>query len=220
MKNTFKYFSLLLILTNTLIVMSQEYGVEGIIKEYKIKKALNGVRVVLSPGNFSCITDTAGYFIFPHLKNIKYDLTAFLVGYETYKTSISKGYEKNHVSIELKKLEKDIDIIVVTNNKDSEFGYSRLRAVEGTSIYASKKNEVIKIDELLANKVLNNGRQLFAKVAGLNIWESGEGGIQLGIGGRGLSPKRTSNFNTRQNGYDISADALGYPEKIYNSNTV
>jgi Fe(3+) dicitrate transport protein len=30
-----------------------------------------------------------------------------------------------------------------------------------------------------------------------------------------LDPNRTSNFNVRQNGYDISADALGYPESYY-----
>jgi Fe(3+) dicitrate transport protein len=30
-----------------------------------------------------------------------------------------------------------------------------------------------------------------------------------------LDPNRTSNFNTRQNGYDISADVLGYPESYY-----
>ena len=53
----------------------------------------------------------------------------------------------------------------------------------------------------------------------LNIWESDEAGIQLGIGGRGLSPSRVSNFNTRQNGYDISADALGYPESYYSPPT-
>ncbi|MGB1032237.1 MAG: TonB-dependent receptor family protein, partial [Flavobacteriales bacterium] len=40
-------------------------------------------------------------------------------------------------------------------------------------------------------------------------------GLQLGIGGRGLNPNRTSNFNTRQNGYDISADPHGYPESYY-----
>jgi Fe(3+) dicitrate transport protein len=39
--------------------------------------------------------------------------------------------------------------------------------------------------------------------------------LQLNIGGRGLDPNRTSNFNTRQNGYDISADVLGYPESYY-----
>ena len=30
-----------------------------------------------------------------------------------------------------------------------------------------------------------------------------------------IDPNRTSNFNTRQNGYDISADVLGYPESYY-----
>ena len=50
---------------------------------------------------------------------------------------------------------------------------------------------------------------------GLNIFESNDAGLQLNIGGRGLDPNRTSSFNTRQNGYDISADVLGYPESYY-----
>jgi Fe(3+) dicitrate transport protein len=56
---------------------------------------------------------------------------------------------------------------------------------------------------------------VYSRIPGLNIWEYDGGGIQLGIGGRGLNPSRVSNFNTRQNGYDISADALGYPESYY-----
>ena len=65
------------------------------------------------------------------------------------------------------------------------------------------------------NKAVNLSRQIYAKIPGLNIWESDGAGIQLGLGGRGLNPSRNSNFNTRQNGYDISADALGYPESYY-----
>ncbi|HSZ72392.1 MAG TPA: TonB-dependent receptor, partial [Cytophagaceae bacterium] len=65
------------------------------------------------------------------------------------------------------------------------------------------------------NTATNNSRQIYSKIAGLNIWENDGAGIQLGIGGRGLSPNRTANFNTRQNGYDMSADALGYPESYY-----
>jgi Fe(3+) dicitrate transport protein len=61
----------------------------------------------------------------------------------------------------------------------------------------------------------NNTRQIFAKVAGINIWESSGSGLSTEIGGRGLSPERSSNFNVRQNGYDISADALGYPDAYY-----
>lgn len=87
--------------------------------------------------------------------------------------------------------------------------------MEGVFIYAGKKTEVIQAQNLPANLATNNARQVFAKVSGLNIWESDCAGLQLGIGGRGLSPNRTTHFNTRQNHYDISADALGYPESYY-----
>ncbi|WP_223284462.1 TonB-dependent receptor family protein [Hymenobacter qilianensis] len=87
--------------------------------------------------------------------------------------------------------------------------------MEGTAIFAAKKSEVIIPDNLVANLATNNARQVYARVAGLNIWENDQGGLQLSIGGRGLDPNRTANFNVRQNGYDISADALGYPESYY-----
>ena len=78
-----------------------------------------------------------------------------------------------------------------------------------------KKSEVIVMDDITSNKATNNTRQIYSKIAGLNIWENDGAGIQLGIGGRGLNPNRVTNFNTRQNGYDMSADALGYPESYY-----
>ncbi len=91
----------------------------------------------------------------------------------------------------------------------------KLKDVEGTSIYAGKKTEIIQLSNINANLATNNTRQIYARIPGLNIWEYDRGGLQLGIGGRGLSPNRSSNFNIRQNGYDISADALGYPESYY-----
>jgi Fe(3+) dicitrate transport protein len=105
--------------------------------------------------------------------------------------------------------------VTVTSNEAPGMGLTRLRAVEGMAIYEGKKSEVVRLDAITANLATNNARQVFARVAGLNIWESDGAGLQLGIGGRGLSPNRTSNFNTRQNGYDMSADALGYPESYY-----
>ena len=67
----------------------------------------------------------------------------------------------------------------------------------------------------MANLAINNARQIYSQVVGLNIFQNDDAGLQLNIGGRGLDPNRTSNFNTRQNGYDISADVLGYPESYY-----
>lgn len=105
--------------------------------------------------------------------------------------------------------------VTIQQKDGNTMGMSRLRAVEGMAIYEGKKSEVVRLDGITANLSTNNARQVFARVAGLNIWESDGAGLQLGIGGRGLSPNRTSNFNTRQNGYDMSADALGYPESYY-----
>jgi Fe(3+) dicitrate transport protein len=96
------------------------------------------------------------------------------------------------------------------------FGITRLRDVDGAGIYSGKKSEVIVLKDITANTATNNSRQIYSRVAGLNIYENdGGAGTQLAIGGRGLDPNRVSNFNTRQNGYDISADALGYPESYY-----
>src|SRR5690554_1232270 len=90
-----------------------------------------------------------------------------------------------------------------------------MQDVDETAIYAGKKTEVVLVEQSMANLASNNARQIFNQVAGLNIYQNDDAGLQLNIGGRGLDPNRTSNFNTRQNGYDISADVLGYPESYY-----
>src|ERR1700733_4375817 len=96
------------------------------------------------------------------------------------------------------------------------FGITRLKDIDGTGIYAGKKSEVVVLKDITANTATNNARQIYSRVAGLNIYENdGGAGTQLAIGGRGLDPNRVSNFNTPQNGYDISADALCYPESYY-----
>ncbi|NQW29746.1 MAG: TonB-dependent receptor [Ignavibacteria bacterium] len=105
--------------------------------------------------------------------------------------------------------------IEVVADRVSGFTISRMNDIEAGVIYAGKKTEVVIMKELTANLSTNNSRQIFSGVAGLNIWESDAAGVQLGIGGRGLSPNRSSNFTLRQNGYDISADPLGYPESYY-----
>ncbi len=88
--------------------------------------------------------------------------------------------------------------------------------IVGTKINAGKKNAVIVLDQLNTIVVNNNMRQILAKVPGIHIWESDGSGIQVGVASRGLSPNRSWEFNTRQNGADISADPFGYPEAYYN----
>jgi Fe(3+) dicitrate transport protein len=83
-------------------------------------------------------------------------------------------------------------------------------------IFEGKKNEVIIVDSLDANKAINNTRQILGRIPGLNIVETECGGFTAnGIGVRGLNPSQSVEMNTRQNGYNISADVYGYNEAYY-----
>ena len=88
--------------------------------------------------------------------------------------------------------------------------------IDGTTLTAGRRNEVIKPREVNANLAQNNMRQVLARVPGLMVWENDGSGQQINVATRGLSPNRSWEFNVRQNGYDISADAFGYPEAYYN----
>ncbi len=83
-------------------------------------------------------------------------------------------------------------------------------------IYAGKKNEIILVDSLDANKSVNNTRQILGRIPGLNIVETESSGFTAnGIATRGLNPIQSIEMNTRQNGYNVSADIYGYNEAYY-----
>lgn len=176
--------------------------------------ALTEAEVILAPSQKNTVTDKQGHFQFDSLEYGLYQVMIYKPGYEIIREEFTMNEPQHNSKFEAVELAVNLGEFVLTEEQ-SAFGVDRLKSVDGVAIYAAKKNEVVLLDQLAANKSVNNARQVFAKVPGLNIWESDAGGLQLGIGARGLSPNRTSNFNTRQNGYDISADALGYPESYY-----
>ncbi len=162
----------------------------------------------------STTTDASGRFEFTGLPNGTYHIH---VNYPDYKTSKQKVVIEGHdvnINVSLSLIHNELDEVTVTEKK-SDFGFTHMKGVDGMGLYEGKKSEVIIPDQLVANLATNNAREVYSRVAGLNIYENDGAGIQLSIGGRGLDPNRTGSFNVRQNGYDISADALGYPESYY-----
>ncbi len=157
-------------------------------------------------------SDKNGTFSIEVEKSGSYDFTFYKENYGFLDIEISTS--ETNKTIVLEKT-NNLSEVVVKKQKEKIFALNKLRDIEETAIYAGKKTEVISIEKLTVNKATNNARQIFAQVVGLTINESSDGGLQLSIGGRGLDPNRTSNFNTRQNDYDISADVLGYPESYY-----
>lgn len=174
---------------------------------------LEDVFVYLDGTDRLSITDEQGQFKFDVHGGQKHTLTFQSIKISPYEQTAFIEKDTSW-EITLKEEIQNLDEVVVESASDA-FGMRQLRSIEDGGLYEGKKTEVINVEKLIVNKAANNARQAFSKIPSLNIWESDFAGLQLDIGGRGLSPKRTSNFNTRQNGYDISADALGYPESYY-----
>lgn len=161
-------------------------------------------------------TNEEGRYAFENLQPGSYRLVVYYPGMEILRQTVRiPAGERLERNFTLGMIQGSLAGITVGDSRRETFGIGRLRSVEGTAIYESKKNEVVVMKDIAANLATNNNRQVFARVAGLNIWQSDDAGVQTSIGARGLSPKRNSHFNTRQNGYDIAADALGYPESYY-----
>ena len=189
-------------------------GIEGYVRTKEGQNPIEGAQVFILDTDIQTMTDENGYYKLA-LKAGDYNVGVFYFERQSLVKDVSVEEVTELLSFSMPMLETVLQEVITSGNKDDDKNIDRLNAVEGTNIYEGKKNELIKLEKLNGNLATNSARQVFAKVPGLNIWESDAAGLQLGIGGRGLDPNRTSNFNTRQNGYDISADPLGYPESYY-----
>ena len=176
------------------------------------KSPLVNVSVYNSTENKLSKTNSDGLFDLV-LESNNTEILFYIEGYNL-KSVIFSG-NKNYSIIELNSQIEKLDEVIVRANKKKVFQIERLKDFEETYVYAGKKNEVILMDLSMANLASNNARQVYSQIPGINIFQNDDAGLQLNIGGRGLNPNRSSNFNTRQNNYDISADALGYPESYY-----
>jgi Fe(3+) dicitrate transport protein len=207
-----------------LVLLNENAVLEGYVTHADTEAPLEFVMLVLQkeqqeysgswPKQSSVYTDERGYYRLSNLSSGNYELTIFYAGFETQQLKVHLGYGAHKANYGLKPLAATLKSIKI-EAEESSFKLRAMRAIEATTIYAGKKSERLAMDDLVLNKASNQARQIYSRVAGVHVWESDAGGLQLGIGGRGLSPNRTANFNTRQEGIDIAADALGYPESYY-----
>ncbi|AWV97760.1 TonB-dependent receptor domain-containing protein [Arcticibacterium luteifluviistationis] len=206
---------LLFLLFLPVFVFGQNVDLRGTVTEASSGKPLSDVIVSISGQTEIAFTSKEGVFVFKDLPFGEYQLNFNLLGKISSNLNVLYNASSEKIAVKLEDSSLDLEAVTVNAKAENDFGRTHLKSIQGTSIYESKKSEVVLLEDISANLSTNNARQVYAKITGLNIWESDGAGLQLGIGGRGLSPNRTANFNTRQNGYDISADALGYPESYY-----
>ena len=116
---------------------------------------------------------------------------------------------ENELNDTIKKLSP---VIIVTKQQSPE----RMPETKDNVLFSGKKNEVLNLSSINGNITNNNAREIFARIPGVTVWENEGSGLQINVGVRGLSPNRSWELNTRQNGVDMSADVFGYPEAYYN----
>lgn len=195
-------------------VMYGQYTITGQVISEETKAPVPYTEVYNTTSSSATVTNNLGFFTFENVPAGTYTLDAFSFEYKVIQAIVDITKDTS-LTIELPRLGETLNEVVITKRKERIFALRNLRDIEGTAIYAGKKSEVVVLDNLTANLASGTARQVYSQVVGLNIYDNNDAGLQLNVGGRGLDPNRTSSFNTRQNGYDISADVLGYPESYY-----
>lgn len=79
------------------------------------------------------------------------------------------------------------------------------------------RSEVVGIAGTASNTGEKIGRQLFAEVPGLFVYDMDGSGNQVNISTRGLDAHRSWEFNVRQNGVGVNSDVYGYPASHYSA---
>ena len=159
-------------------------------------------------------TDSSGSYRIEGVEQGSYSLQVFAYGYRPERKRVRIDSTVHRVDLELDTTSKELRTVEISATPE-DASPQHLRAIDGMGVYAAKKSEVVDPEESGADRSSDKARQLFSSVPGVVAHEEGAGGVQMEIGSRGLDPSRSAHFNVRQNGYDISADALGYPEAYY-----
>ncbi len=175
-----------------------------------------GVTVALKGTIRQVSTNQKGFYQFTNLVRGQYVLVVSGVGLQTNEQTVNVTDEQiTSLTITIQESIQELQevkVIAARGLREREV----LPEVGHNAIFAGKKTEVINLGALDANLITNNSRQVFSKTPGVMVWESEGSGMQVGVAVRGLSPNRSWEFDTRQNGVQISSDPFGYPEAYYN----
>ena len=209
-----RIFTISILFLFSITIYGQKAALVGKVTD-KTGELLIGANVKLKGTVRGVQTNTDGEYVIKGLNAGEYTIVVSLVGLKTKELSFTiKEAELKTLDFVLENdtyTLKDVQIVASRGVRGNE----HLAEIEGYSINATKKNEVIKLENINANLAMNNSRQIFSRTPGISVWENDGSGIQLGVASRGLSPNRSWEFNVRMNGFDITPDPMGYPEAYY-----
>jgi Fe(3+) dicitrate transport protein len=165
------------------VTAQAQYRLSGALASEADSSAIKDCVVYLNEGKFTAVTDSKGRFLFQDLPNGNHTLHFTSEDFQYHKVEVNISNGDRYVNVTLSPRMQILDEVTI-RDEQSSFGFTRMRAIESMGIYEGKKSEVIIPEQLVANLATNNARQVYSRVAGLNIWENDGAGLQLSIGGQ------------------------------------
>ena len=139
--------------------------------------------------------------------------TLIIVSALAFPRLVSGQYLKANDSLSAKA--KTLDSIFISTTLHLE-KVKPLPTVRGTYLFSGKKTESINLAYTPADVSNKTGRQIFAKIPGIMVYDMDGSGNQINISARGLDPHRGWEFNTRKDGIITNSDMYGYPASHFN----
>ncbi len=199
-----------------ILAFAQQATIKGKITDHN-GIPLAGAHIQLIEIEVVTTTTDNGSFTIQDIQAGSYTLSISYIGYRTLHKKITiSAMETILENMVLEPLEGRLREVVVAADRQRQ-GVQRLPEVHGTYIMAGKKNEVISVADLNANLSEKVGRQIFAKVPGVFVYDMDGSGNQVNIATRGLDPHRSWEYNVRQNGIITNSDMYGYPASHYSA---
>lgn len=204
-----------LLLGLPVLAQQKPMNISGTIKDEN-DIPIPGVSVFITEIKKGTVTDDTGWFSIKDINADQCHIEFSVTGYRNKTIILSREKEMEGISIVMEKNISEMANIRVWGKNDPLSSVQRMKDISGTLITAGKKNEVINISNANANIALKTGRQLFAKVPGVFVYDMDGSGNQVNIATRGLDPHRSWEFNIRHNGVITNSDMYGYPASHFN----
>jgi Fe(3+) dicitrate transport protein len=189
--------------------------ISGVVKN-ESGDGIEGISVSIIESNLGTITNDAGLFSINNIKLYKFTIEFSGTGYRTKSILVNQQNTSEQLNIIMEKFIPEMKAIRIWGKNDPLTSVQRMTDISGTFLTAGKKNEIINISNVDANIAQKTGRQLFAKVPGVFVYDMDGSGNQVNIATRGLDPHRSWEFNIRQNGIITNSDMYGYPASHFN----
>ena len=175
---------------------------------------LKGAAILWKGSNSGVESNAEGRFEIAVQPGQQQILSISLLGYLPQEVEVKSDH---YVEVSLTATSIDLNTFTIRELSQQRTAIERLPEVVGTYIASGKKNEVIQIADLDVNLADKTGRQLFAKVPGVFVYDMDGSGNQINIATRGLDPHRSWEYNVRLNGVMTNSDLYGYPASHFSA---